>query len=259
MDYLRTYTPGKGLATIVGAGDGGLSFATLGMLSLERGETYSGDTGANELCFVVLGGRCEIAGKGFEFRDVGERKDVFSGLPHSVYLPIGTRYTVTAVEAVEIALCGSPTAKSFPPKYIGPDEVKRVTIGEKNWTREALMILDERFDAGRLFIGEALVPCGNWASWPPHRHDFDNLPVEVDMEEIYFFRFNPPQGFGFQRIYTDDRRIDEAYTITNDSAVIIPEGYHPVTAAPGSTMYYLWIMCGDNRKFLSYKDPAYAR
>jgi len=117
-------------------------------------------------------------------------------------------------------------------------------------------MLTDAFPAAHLFIGEAYVPSGNHASYPPHRHDFDNLPVEVDMEELYFFRFNPEQGYGIQKIYTDNRDINFTCTVKQNDTTLIPRGYHPVINAPGYTMYYLWIMAGQNhRKFLSVIDP----
>jgi 5-deoxy-glucuronate isomerase len=117
------------------------------------------------------------------------------------------------------------------------------------------MMVAEEVPADYLFIGEAIVPPANWASFPPHRHDFDDLPYEVDMEEIYYFRFDRPQGFGIQKIYTDSRSIDETYTVQDHHTVLIPEGYHPVATAPGYSMYYLWVMAGQNRRFLSRPDP----
>ena len=131
-------------------------------------------------------------------------------------------------------------------------------MGKPGFQRRALMMVTEEVTADYLFIGEAIVPPANWASYPPHRHDFDELPYEVDMEEIYYFRFDRPQGFGIQKIYSDNRSIDETYTIQDHHTVLIPEGYHPVATAPGYSMYYLWVMAGKNRRFLSRLDPDHS-
>jgi len=83
----------------------------------------------------------------------------------------------------------------------------------------------------------------------------DNPPEESKLEEVYFFKFSKPSGFGFQRIYTDDRNIDEAFSIEENDTVIIPKGYHPVAAAPGYSLYYLWILAGEGRKLIPNDDP----
>lgn len=121
-------------------------------------------------------------------------------------------------------------------------------LGRDNFTRRATVILDEKFDSEHFYIGEGMIPSGNWSGYPPHRHDVDNPPEEIDMEETYFYLFNPPQGFGIQKIYTPDGRIDETYTVRNYDTVAIAEGYHPLCGAPGYDMYYLWTMCGQNNR-----------
>lgn len=258
MNYLKQYESKPGFTKIVKKNDMGLKITEFGLIKLRSGEEYTAANGANETALIVLGGRCQVQGAGFKFEEVGARKDVFAGLPHAVYLPPQSKYTIKALADLEIAWTESPSQLAAKPRHIEPGQVKSVAIGKSNYTREARMIIYEDFECGHFIIGEAIVPPGNWASYPPHRHDFDNLPEEVDMEEIYFFRFNPEQGFGIQKIYTDDRSIDETYTIQNNDTVGIPAGYHPVVCAPGYTMYYLWIMTGNIRRFLSYKDPAHA-
>ena len=120
-------------------------------------------------------------------------------------------------------------------------------------------MLDEKFDSEHFYIGEGLIPSGNWSGYPPHRHDFDNLPEEIDMEETYFYRFDPAQGFGIQKVYQPDGSIDETYTVKNNDTVAIAKGYHPLCGAPGYQMYYLWTMAGAvNRGLISSKDPVHA-
>jgi len=261
MNLKRTYSPRTGYQSVVRAHASGLAFAEFGMLRLSPGQAYTVQVGTKETALIPLTGTCSVAAAGLGRVTVGGRRSVFDGPTDLVYLPRGAgRVEVAAADGeVEVAVCRAPAAVDCPPRLIPAAEVKRVTIGAGCYQREALMMLDERFPASRLFIGEAIVPGGNWASWPPHRHDFENPPEEVDMEEIYFFRFDPPHGFGFQRVYTDDRRLDAAYAVGDNEAIIIPEGYHPVVATPGTRMYYLWIMCGDNRKFMSHKDTCFVR
>jgi len=258
MNYLRKYTNMPGFTKIIKKNDMGLKLMEFGLINLRHGEEYEAFNGENETVLVVLGGCCVLQGDGFLFEKVGDRKDVFSGKPHTVYIPSRNKYKIKALSDLEVAWTESPSSSASRPCHIRPGKVKTVAIGKNNFSREAQMIIYEDFECSHFIIGEVIAPSGNWASYPPHRHDFDNLPEEVNMEEIYFFKFNPGQGFGIQKIYTDNRSIDETYTIRNNDTVGIPEGYHPVVCAPGYTMYYLWIMAGNNRKFLSYKDPAHA-
>lgn len=254
MKYRRTWRPRPGLSEIVKPGDAGLQRIGFGLLHLATGEVHHAAVEAKETALVLLSGTGTIRGKNFAYEEISRRNGVFSGKAASVFLPAGNDYTVEAKSDLEIAVCQAPSHREGKPRLILPEEVKEVTLGRDNWKRTAYMIVDDRIPAHYLFIGEAIVPPGNWASFPPHRHDKDDLPEEVDMEEIYFFRFDRPRGFGIQKIYTDDRSIDETITVEQNDTVLIPEGYHPVVSAPGYSMYYLWIMAGVNRKFLSRQD-----
>jgi len=143
-------------------------------------------------------------------------------------------------------------------KLVPPSEVRTREVGRDNWFRYVYDVIDERIPAARLIMGETVNPPGNWSSYPPHKHDVDNLPQESDMEEVYYFKVDPVQGFGIQRIYTQDRSVDEAHIIENDTAVSIPEGYHPVVAGAGYKVYYLWVLAGEKRVLKMNDDPAHA-
>ena len=256
MHYKRPWKPTPGVTEIVKPGDAGLKQIDFDMLCLAAGQSHTVAAENKETALVVLSGTCTVSGEGFAFEGIGKRDNVFSGKPATVYLPAGNGYTVEAVTDVEVALCKAESDREGTPLLISPEDVKEVTIGKDNWTRTAYIMVGDDVPAHYLFIGEAIVPSGNWASYPPHRHDKDDLPNEVDMEEIYFFRFDRPGGFGIQKIYTDDRSIDETISLEENDTLLIPEGYHPVVVAPGYSMYYLWIMAGDARKFISRQDPS---
>lgn len=234
-----------------------MKLTRFGIVQLSQGETYEGDTGDFEAALVILGGKCSVHGQDFEFSEVGGRKNVFDGKPHTVYLPRRVKYTVTALTDMDFALNESPaTRDTARPCVITPEMTRTIVIGRDNWLRHATIMIDENFDSEHFYIGEGLIPSGNWSGYPPHRHDIDNPPEEIDMEETYFYRFNPPQGFGIQKVYTPDGRIDETYTVKYNDTVAIAEGYHPLCGAPGYEMYYLWTMCGAvNRGLISFKDP----
>ena len=257
MNYKHPWAPIPGYSEIVKPGDARLQQTYFGIVCLSAGESYTAAAEAKETALVVLNGTCAVRGEGFDFENLGQRQDVFSGKAATVYLPGGNGYTIEATTDVEVAVCRADSDRTGEPLVIQPDAVKEVTIGKDNWTRTAYLMVDDDVPAHYLFIGEAIVPPGNWASFPPHRHDEDALPDEVDMEEIYFFRFDRPGGFGIQKVYTDDRSIDETITFEHNDTTLLPEGYHPVVAAPGYKMYYLWIMAGAERKFISRLDPVH--
>lgn len=255
MKYKRQWSAQSGYSELVQPGDGDLKLIGFGMLSLSSGQRHTLAAAAKETALVLLKGTAVVRGPGLSEQKIGPRADVFDAKPWTVLLPPGRAYEIEATGDLELAVCQAPSSRDGQPCVIPPENIKDVTIGRDNWQRRALIMLDERVTADYLFIGEAIVPPGNWASYPPHRHDFDALPDEVDMEEIYYFRFDRPKGFGIQKIYTDDRSIDETLTVTEHDIALLPLGYHPVIAAPGYKMYYLWIMAGKNRKFLSRIDP----
>lgn len=231
--------------------NGTLGMIELDMLKLREGEQkHYYETDNKEYGLIILGGKCSVVGEGFSFEHIGKRKNVFDGPAASVYLPRNCDFTVTAEEGeVEIAVAKCPAEKDFPPKLVNPEDVIIKHLGKDGWKREAHFNIDERLDANLIYIGEAWTEGGMWSSYPPHKHDDNNMPEESFMEELYFYRFDKPTGFGIQRVYTKEGDIDETYTVKNDDAVEIPRGYHPCTCAPGYKLYYLWIMAGKIRGF----------
>lgn len=257
MSLLKKYKSDYGYQKVVAEGESGLKKARFDTLKLKTDSSYADDTGSNESTFVILSGTCSFVGDNFRFEHIGIRKDVFSGKPAAVYLPCHTPYKITAETEVEIGICSAGSTLKSAPVLISPDDVTEINLGVLNWTRKAYFIIDQRVKSEYLFIGETLIPAGNWA-FPPHRHDHDNLPVEVDMDEIYHFRINPPTGFGLQVSYTDDQSRDDAYLLRNGDTTILPDGYHPVGTSPVDSLYLLWMMAGEKRIFLSRPDDNYS-
>ena len=213
------------------------------------------DTGQREHCLVVLSGQARVTTPGFDSGRIGERADVFSGLPWSVYLPPGTRARIEGEG--EIALCSAPATGKFAARVIGPKDVETLTRGQGPNLRHIRNILSETAQAESLLVVEVITPPGHWSSYPPHKHDENDLPRQSLLEETYYHRLNPPQGFGFQRVYTDDRSLDETMTVTDRDVVLVPRGYHPCAAAHGYTLYYLNVMAGPQRVWRFHNDPAH--
>ena len=111
--------------------------------------------------------------------------------------------------------------------------------------------------AAHLLVVEVRTPAGHSSSYPPHKHDSETPPTETQLEETYYHRLNPPQGFAFQRVYTDDRSLDEACAVEDHDVVMVPRGYHPVVAPHGYDLYYLNVMAGPQRLWVFRNDPVH--
>jgi 5-deoxy-glucuronate isomerase len=236
----------------------GFEYLTMRIRKILRGEKFSSETGGCELGLVVLGGRCSVESTAGSWTDFGSRAHVFDGLPTALYLPTKTEFTVGGETDCEIALCFSRAEERFPARLITPDEVEVEIRGGANATRQINHILKPEFAAQRLMLVEVYTPSGNWSSYPPHKHDVHSPPEEVDLEELYYYKIDRPEGYAIQRVYTPDGRIDQTLTVRNGELVLIPEGYHPVVAAHGYNVYYLNALAGSARSMAASDDPAYA-
>ena len=260
MANLRiSLNPQQGYNKIFDVGEYGMKLTKFGLLKLAKGSSYAGDTGETELALVLIGGNFAVQGDGWAFEVADGRTSPFTGKPHCLYLPRRTKYSIVALSDVELAYNGSPaTRDTVKPTLIKPEDTRHIALGRDNWTRTSEIILDEKFDSEHFYIGEGTIPSGNWSGYPSHRHDVNNPPAELDMEETYFYLFDPPQGFGFQSVYKPDGSLNEAYRVQSYDTVAIAEGYHPLVGAPGYQMYYLWTMAGaQGRGLISSMDPAH--
>ena len=208
---------------------------------------------------MPLSGSCTVRSGEHEW-GIGGRENVFAGPTSSVYLPISTEYQVRADDTLELAICGARAQRSYPPRFIPADEVAVEIRGAGNAARQINHIIKPDFPADRLLVVEVITPSGNWSSYPPHKHDVSRMPAEADLEEIYYYRIDPPDGFALQRLYTEDGRIDEAWTIRDGDLLLVPEGYHAFAVAHGYNGYYLNILAGEEavRTMQPADDPVHA-
>ena len=249
MNLKKTWKNEYGKAAVITKENSSLTMLEVDMLKLPDGGTKTYSEKDKEYGLLIIGGKCTVKGDGFEFTEIGKRKNAFDGAATCLYVPRNRRFTVTGVGDVTIAVCKSPAEKDFEPVLVKPEDVIIKDMGKPGWRRQAHIILDERVKANLIYIGEAYVEGGQWASYPPHKHDDDNMPTEGVLEEVYYYEYDKPQGFGIQKVYTKEGDIDETYTVRGGDFVEIPRGYHPCCAAPGYNNYYLWIMAGENRGF----------
>lgn len=235
----------------------GWEYVGFDVYRLKTGEVISDKTNNNEVCLVVLSGKVNVKTSEENFTNVGERMSVFEKIPpYSVYIPNDDEFTVEATTEVEIAICLAPGHGTYGARLIKPDDIKQSIRGEGNMTRQIHDILPENKNADSLLVVEVFTPEGNTSSYPPHKHDQNNLPNESYLEETYYHKINPEQGYAFQRVYNDNRSLDETIAVKNNSVVLVPEGYHPFTSLPGYDCYYLNVMAGPERawKFNNEKE-----
>jgi len=212
----------------------------------------------SEVCIVVLGGTVSLSQGDQRWREVGERGDVFEDrAPYALYLPEGTAIAVQAHTKAEIGIASAPAPGSGGSRLIEPSQMKRFARGSGLNERFVCDILPQTDPAEHLLVVEVRTPSGHSSSYPPHKHDTDNLPEESSLEETYYHRLKPSQGFAFQRVYTDDRSLDESLAVEDHDVVMVPRGYHPVVVPYGYESYYLNVMAGPKREWHFRNDPAH--
>lgn len=226
---------------------------------LPMGQDWQDRTDGREACVVLLSGECEMELEGERRFKLGPRANVFAGYPHAAYLPSGTRFRMTALQTSELAEARAPSRQRLKPHLIRPRDCGLEIRGGGNATRQIVDILPPDFPADRLLACEVFTPSGNWSSFPPHKHDEDRFPAEVDLEEVYYYRFSHPDGFGYQRVYRADGSEDKTVRVTDGDLVLIREGYHPFVAGYGYHAYYLNFLAGTRRSMAASDDPRYAR
>ncbi len=229
----------------------------LALADLETGRSFE-SAGRLETAIVVLSGTVNVEADGRSLGTAGGRSSVFEGPGHTIYAPPGVALSLTAAGPAQLAIATVPGGVDAPTnaRIIGPADQRIGEAGRGNWRRDVRTILGPEHPASRLLLGETINPPGNWSSYPPHKHDREAPPEEVRLQEVYFYKLDPVGGFGLQMRYDD--AVAETFIVRDGDAVAIPSGYHPVVAAPGYALYYLWVMAGDGRRMAPYFDPAHA-
>lgn len=236
----------------------GWTYVGFDLWRLKAGESIGEQAGDREVCLVMVSGTARITAAGQDFGSQGGRASPFEGEPHAVYVPAGSEWKATAETQCEIAVCTAPGKPgSHPARAIGPGSVGREVRGKGTNTRYVTNILPEGDPADSLLVVEVITPGGHTSSYPPHRHDRNDLPRESLLEETYYHRIRPAQGFAFQRVYTDDRSLDEAVVVEDGDVVMVPRGYHPVAALHGYDLYYLNVMAGPVRTWKFHNAPEH--
>lgn len=236
----------------------GLRYVGFSAHRLAAGERLTTDQPGRELCVVVLAGVVTVTCGEAAFPEIGQRRSVFEDVPpYAAYCPRAA-VEIVAITGAEVALCTAPGTGQLAPRLLEPSAMRRTVRGKQLNTRYVTDILPEDQPADSLLVVEVRTPTGHSSSYPPHKHDRDAVPAESRLEETYYHRIDPPQGFVFQRVYTDERDLDESHAAEDHDVMVVPRGYHPVTVPWGYRSYYLNVMAGPIRAWHFANDPAHA-
>ena len=247
------YKPGSATVKIaVTPETAGWRFLRFFAVELAPGERFRYQQPGEEAALVPISGEAvvHLAGEAYPTA----RQSVFTELPEVFYAPPGAAIEVEAKGAFAFAVGSAPAEGRLPPRRIRREEIPVEMRGGANVSRQISHVLAPPLPAERLLLFEVYTPSGNWSSWPPHRHD--GRLGSPYLEEVYYYRIAPKNGWAVQRVYAED--LDELVRVADGEAVLVPRGYHPVAAAPGSNVYYLNYLAGEERTTRVVDDPEWA-
>jgi 5-deoxy-glucuronate isomerase len=224
---------------------------------LQPGNTLRRRLDHEESAFVLLGGTCFVDW-GHGKKHMGKRKNVFDGLPYTLYLPAQREVSFQAESICEIAECRVPSEAHLEPKLIAPSDVVSSLRGGGNVSRQIVDVIPPSFPADKLMVIEVYTPGGNWSSYPPHKHDTHNPPLESDLDEIYYYRIAQPGGFALQHLYGDANPSGQTLKAGDGDVVLVRNGYHAVVAGPGYDVYYLNFLAGSSRTLAVTEDQQHS-
>jgi 5-deoxy-glucuronate isomerase len=233
--------------------DAGWEWMSFLVRRVAEGEVWENRSDSEERGLVLLGGRCTVDW-GTGPRTIGQRANVFDGLPYAVYLPAGCGARFTAETECELAGCSVPSSARLEPRLVTPKDVTVSLRGGGNASRQIVDVMRPDFPADKLILVEVYTPGGNWSSFPPHKHDVHAPPGEVDLDEIYYYRMRQPAAYAHQRLYTKDGTRDVTLTLHDGDLVLVRDGYHPVVAGHGYDIYYLNCLAGSARSLANTED-----
>jgi 5-deoxy-glucuronate isomerase len=198
-------------------------------LTTSKVETLS-DSG-KETAVLLLKGEVRLEWNG-ESQEI-KRASVFEEDPWCLHVPRGVNVKITALADSEVLVQKTDNDHVFDAKLYTPDDCQSSIAGEGVWNGTAERVIRTIFDYNNapysnLVIGEVISLPGRWSSYPPHHHD---------QPEVYYYRFDKPQGFGCAMVGQD------AYRVEHNSFLTIPGGLdHPQATAPGYAMYFCWMI-----------------
>ncbi|RPF33657.1 5-deoxy-glucuronate isomerase [Streptomyces sp. TLI_185] len=228
----------------------GWAYCSLRIVELEPGGTHTFTTGDSEWIVLPLQGGCTVrtadGTTDEEFQLLG-RDSVFASVSDFAYAPRDARVQIASGAGGRFALAGAKCERRLPARYGPAPEVPVEERGSGTQLRHVRNFASaDAFDCDKLIAVEVITPGGNWSSYPPHKHDEHRPGVEAELEEIYYFEIDGPNGFGYQRVSPSrEGGSDVLAEVRSGDAVLVPDGWHgPSIAQPGHDMYYLNVMAG---------------
>jgi len=170
----------------------------------------------------------------------------------AVYIPRDSEIEVAAgKDGCDIAEVSAPVERHYPIKFVSYRDVRanpklHMIAGQPPAERDLNVLIGANVEAGRIMAGVTFSTPGNWTSWPPHEHS-------QMLEEAYLFIDMPAPAFGVQFVYTNPEKPELVQVVRQGDVVLMPQGYHPNVAAPGTQINFLWMMAaireGEDRKY----------
>ena len=236
----------------------GWQYLSYRVVNLAAGQVYLHQTADTELALVPLTGAGTVETSAGDIALA--RADVFVEKPAVLYVPPGQEFGVRSDSQFEFALGGAPAEGKYPLRLFAPDEIRSEVRGGGAARRQVNHILAPPLPAERLILYEVYVPGGAWSGYPPHCHDgYLDSPV---LDETYYFRTQPGNGVALHRNYRVDCDFDEIFAVRDRDLVLVTQGFHSTSAAPGSNLYFLNYLAGelvdDARATPPSDDPDYA-
>jgi 5-deoxy-glucuronate isomerase len=239
--HLIRADPNQTVRMAVTPDSAGWRYLSFAVVDLGSGEHHRHRLDDQETALVPLRGSATV--RVGDLEQTVSRSDVFEEMPTVVYAPPGATIEVTAGDRFEFAIGSAPAEGRYPARFIEPASMKSELRGGGAARRQVNHILAPPIDAERLILYEVYVPRGSWSGWPPHCHDgFDGSPY---LEETYYFRLDPAEGFAMHRNWRVDEDFDEVLTAGDGDCALVTKGFHSTAAAPGSHMFFLNFLAGE--------------
>lgn len=212
-----------------------------------------------EMCLVVLTGTCNV--KVIEeqkvYKNIGKRRSVFDGTAACIYIPKESSCEIVPVGGkVEIVIVSSPAENSKSSFCIQLNNDQYEKRGKGCYERRVYNLLDNKSNTNGMIIGETY-HVGVWSGFPPHKHEIENYPHELEECENYFIKIYPATGFGIFINYKDNVSNANLSILGNNSIINVDSGYHCVVSSPNCQFYYLWALYHPRKEVVFSVDKNY--